>query len=240
MSGTTSSTAQSRDISGSLIFSTGELGQAHETAHELLDANRPDLGYQWLRSWLDGRAGQGSRWIHIQWHMLVFELAADRWDSARVRFEHHILPAASSSADALTDAPSALWRLALAAGRPVDLPWQVVGATAAEQLHDSTKPFVALHNLLALAGAGYTSSIDSWLSQHQPQTRADQTLAQLGHGLRAYAAGNWAKASMAFSIALPNISLLGGSRAQNELFVELFRIACKRSVANDNYQPANQ
>ena len=64
-----------QDSSGFQIFSDSDIGSAHVTAHRMLDLGRLDRGHQLLGKWLDGRTGRGSEWVHIQWHMLVFELA---------------------------------------------------------------------------------------------------------------------------------------------------------------------
>ena len=93
-----------QDSSGFQIFSDSDIGSANVTAHRMLDLGRLDRGHQLLGKWLDGRTGRGSEWVHIQWHMLVFELAVGEWKSARARFETHVLPAARESDQAVTDA----------------------------------------------------------------------------------------------------------------------------------------
>ena len=82
------------DISGYQIFSGSELGKAHVVAHRMLDVDLPDRGRRLLGDWLEGRDGEGSDWVHIQWHMLVFEIAVGDWDGAHRRYLRHVLPAA--------------------------------------------------------------------------------------------------------------------------------------------------
>jgi hypothetical protein len=217
---------QAQDISGYELFCTGDRGDAHVTAHRMLDAGSHELGYRLLDAWLARNEGAGSEWIHLQWHMLVFELALGRLGGARTRFDEQILPAATSTADALCDAPAALWRISLAAPEPTRLPWMEVRATALAQMrHAAHHPYVELHNLLALAGAGDTSGLDEWLDRHA--TRAP-LLRRMAVGLRAFAAGNYRYAAAALAAALPRISELGGSRAQNELFHDIARTALDR------------
>jgi hypothetical protein len=95
--------------------------------------------------------------------MAIFELALGDCESAHRRFLSEMLPTAASTAEALTDAPALLWRLALSAPEPVMLPWGPMRRTALAHMHDTPDPFVQLHHLLALAGAKDTGGIALWL-----------------------------------------------------------------------------
>jgi hypothetical protein len=119
-----------RDISGYEIFSEGTMGKAHALAHRMLDADQLRLGHRLIGEWLADRNGSGSDWVHLHFHMAIFELALGEWDNAYARFMKEVLPTASSSADALTDAPALLWRIAITAPEPVVLPWQPLRRTA--------------------------------------------------------------------------------------------------------------
>ena len=119
-----------QDISGYQVFSSGDVGAAHVMAHRMLDENQIELGHQRLGEWLQNRTGSGSDWIHLQFHMAVFELATNDWDAAYARFMNEILPTATTTEEALTDAPALLCRLALAAPAQVELPWDALRNTA--------------------------------------------------------------------------------------------------------------
>ena len=136
---TASQTSYEVDSSGFQFFSAGELGAMHAMAHEMLDEGRELEGLRILGEWLEGRQGRGSEWVHLQWHMAVFEIAVGRWEAALRRFENEIAPVAVSSFDALTDGPAMLWRLWLAAPRPVSLPWEAVAGMARKSLRFSIK-----------------------------------------------------------------------------------------------------
>ena len=229
--------APTTDITGFRIFDHGDLGQAHTFAHRMLDQDRMEDGYRGLRTWLDDRDGTGSEWVHVQWHMMVFELAVGAWDEAHQRFLRHILPAARDTEDAATDGPAALWRLALAAPRPVELPWDVLHAGAVARMDREVHPYVELHCLLALAGVGDLAGLDRWLARHRPRNNVDQVLGELGRALRAFTANDWANAAIGFSIALPALSLVGGSRAQNQLFEALHLQATSQLGATGSHLP---
>lgn len=222
---------RNQDTSGYAVFAAGDIGAAHVMAHEMLDGGRFEEGHRLLGAWLEGRTGEGSDWVHLQWHMAVFELALGCWDDAHARFLEHVLPAAIDGEDALTDAPAMLWRLQLAASRPVELPWEPVGATALRSLRGAADPYVEAHGLLALAGARDVANLDRWLAARGSSTRSvDNLLTTLGEGLRAYVVGDYTHAANALSEVVPNMAEIGGSRAQNELFVEIETV-CRRFAA---------
>ena len=213
---------QSRDASGFGVFSHGDLGRAHVTAHRMLDEGRHELGHKLLGRWIERNDGTGSDWTHLQWHMAVFEIAVGQWEHALARFEREILPVAAHTDDALTDAPALLWRLALSAPQPPQLDWEPVRRRALHNLRRSLDPYVELHCLLALAGAADLDNLDRWLwSKHHDDCPRTKLVARLGIGLRALAAGDYELAASLLDTAAPRVSELGGSRAQNELFTEI-------------------
>jgi hypothetical protein len=219
----------SQDISGFRIFDQGALGQAHVLSHRLLDLGRYAQGHEELGEFLEGRVGQGSEWIHVQWHMLVFELAVGEWESAYGRYLQHIQPSAASDSKALTDAPAALWRLALARNS-AELPWEEVRKTAIAHLDSPKGHYAELHSLLALAGAEDTAGLDRWLLSRPATSPEERTLQQFAAALRSYTAGDFGRAVEVFEEALPKLAALGGSRAQNELFVDIYRRAFEMKV----------
>jgi hypothetical protein len=213
---------QSHDVSGFGVFSQGDAGQAHVMAHRMLDEGRHELGHRLLGTWLDGRDGSGSDWTHLQWHMAVFEIAVGKWESALKRFETHILPVATHTYDALTDAPAMLWRLQLAAPGPVTLAWEPVHSTALHRLTHPSSSYVELHCLLALAGAGDVEGLDRWLhGRRATEDPRAKLLTQMGVGLRAFAAGDDELSALVLATAVPRVSELGGSHAQNLLFEDI-------------------
>ena len=211
-----------RDAGGAPIFCEGASGWAHVEAHRLLDAGRPEEGHRVLGAWLATHEGAGSDWIHLQWHMAVFEIATGRWASAFQRYARQILPAVSAG-DAHTDAPSLLWRLSLASPVGVEIGWEPVRDAAVEGLRGLSSPYVELHHLLALAGAGDGSSITRWrrTRARDASSLSDHVLSRMAEGLDAFAAQDYSRAAVTLTAMAPQVSRLGGSRAQNELFEQI-------------------
>ena len=214
---------KAQDISGYEIFSHGDTGAAHALAHHLLDAGQIGTGRRLLGKWLDGRSGHGSDWVHLHFHMAIFELALGDWHRAHARFLAEVLPTAATTADALTDAPALLWRLAMTAPAGIALPWQALRQTVLANLQQCDKPFVQLHNLLALAGAGDSASIERWLQGGcgAPQLTEERPVVLFAEALAALAAGSWQRASRMLRAIQPDVSRVGGSHAQNQLFEQL-------------------
>lgn len=227
-----------RDSGGHALFSHGDTGAAHVLAHRLADAGRADDGYRMLGAWLEGRRGSGSEWVHLQFHMAVFELAVGRWDDACARFHRHILPAAAAGDDALTDAPGLLWRLMLAASRPVRLPWNVLRRIALRRLGNTGDSYVELHNVLALAGSGDVASIDRWLDSMRPSDRpGDQFLLRnAALALRAFATRDYQRAADLLDAIVPQLHVLGGSREQNRLFGDIADESRRRALGGRRRQ----
>ncbi len=219
------------DATGYEIFSSGDVGAAHEMAHRMLDEGREHEGYVRLKAWLGHRSGSGSEWVHIQWHMAVFEIWAGELESARARYEREILPAVATG-QALTDGPSLLWRLLMASESSAVVDWEPI-RQAALAIEPSDHPYVDLHRALAFAGAGDVGALTEWLDQKLAgAVRATtQTLLGLGWALRCYASGDYRAAATLFDQVVSRVGELGGSRAQNEVFVAIRDEAYRRQTA---------
>ena len=228
-----------QDISGYPLFSEGEAGAMHVMAHRMLDQKRIEPGRTLLGAWLDRRSGSGSKWIHLQWHMAVFDLSSGHWHTAYARFRKHILPAATESFDALTDAPALLWRLSLASDNSVRLPWEPVRFRALEAMHRPCSPFVKIHNLLALAGAGDVRNLEKSIQNRTPHTRSgvESLVCRIAVALRSYVGGDYRAAAANFKQVTPHVAEWGGSRAQNDLFRHLQNSASHKSGSGHSLAP---
>jgi hypothetical protein len=225
-------TTTTRDVSGFAIFSAGDMGEAHVIAHQMFDKSRFEDGHRRLGDWLATRTGSGSDWMHLQFHMALFELTVDRWDDAYTRFTNEILPVAETTNDALTDAPALAWQLALAAQHEAAIDWGALRRTALRNLGQPATPFVELHHLLAFAGANDVDTIERWLSANRlPQigSLATTVLTNMASALSAWCRSEYRAAAAALAKTVPRIQLIGGSHAQQQLFIELERVARHRA-----------
>jgi hypothetical protein len=216
------------DASGYEVFSDGDQGAAHVLAHRMVDTGQYELGRQLLGGWLDGHTGSGSQWVHLQFHMALFELATGHWEAAHRRFLDHVLPTAESSEDALTDAPALLWRLALSASDGTQLEWEPLRQSALKRMRRPSDPFVELHNLLALAGAGDLPSLDTYINSCTADSTRMHLVCKVVTALSAYVKGHYRRAAELLRGLLPRIPEIGGSRAQIQLFEQMAAVSLQR------------
>jgi hypothetical protein len=218
-----------RDASGYEIFAHGEAGAAHALAHRLADTGQARLGHRLLGRWLDAHRGSGSDWVHLHFHMALFELELGGWHAALERFLSEVLPVAATTGDALTDAPALLWRIAIAAPDVVSLPWGCLRRAALSHMRHSDAPFVQVHHLLALAGAGDHAGIARWLRQATARSLEMAIVTAFAHALLALASRAYRQADVQLRTLLPNLASVGGSRAQQQLFGQLAGWAAQRA-----------
>lgn len=232
--------AWGRDISGFAVFSGGPAGQAHVLAHTLLDQGRADAGRQLLGQWLrttDFSQTHRAEFVHLQWHMAMFELQQGGWQAALDRFYRHVMPTSIHSCDALTDAPALLWWLALA--RPSmerQLPWEPVSAVARTRLHERHAPFTQIHNLLALAGAGDVRTLEKYPDTPVAGNREAQGIVlRMATALHAYATGDYRQSADLMHDLAPRVIEVGGSHAQNRLFTAIEQHARYRQLLQERH-----
>jgi hypothetical protein len=226
------------DVSGYEIFASGDHGAAHVLAHHLVDTAQYERGRELLGSWLDGRTGSGSQWIHLHFHVAIFELATEHWDAAYRRYLQHVLPAAESSEDALTDAPALLWRLALSAPEGTKLEWEPLRQKALIRMRCPSDSFTELHNLLALAGAGDLGSLDKYTKTRTADSFDTHLVHRLATALLAYVKGHYYRAADLLWRLLPRIPEIGGSRAQIQLFEHMATASLRKATSYS--QPSQQ
>lgn len=196
-------------------------------AHAAADSERFEAGRRELGAFLANHIGVGSEWTHLQFHMALFELECGDWQSAHARFRREILPVATATSDALTDAPGLLWRLALAAPKAFLMPWMPLRNTALKHLgHEN--PFVEINNLLALAGARDAASIEKWVQRNSMLATAGAAdlVRGFAEGLICYLHGDLESCADAIDQLIANLPWTGGSKSQNQLFY-LMRDHCR-------------
>ena len=204
------------DARGYAVFSKGTVGELHVFVHRCVDEGAIELAATTLGAALDALpANPDSGWVHLHWHQLVLDVELGRWREAHRRYIEHVLPAVGAG-QARTDGPSGLWVLALDAPwrRPV-LPWGAVADVARAHL-DEPDPFLALHDALALAGAGDRLGLDAWVARRARQK--DSAIVRVGEGLRAQLRGEQAAAARLLGSARPGLHQLRGSAAQLSIF----------------------
>ena len=225
------------DQIGYQLFSHGALGQVHIDAHRLMDSGHIELGHKTLGNWLENHQGTGSEWAHLHFHMAQFELGLGQWQRAYWRFRSEILPIASTTKEALTDAPALLWQLACKAPEGIDLPWEPLRRTALDSMEEQNTPYIDAHNLLALAGAQDAGSLEIWIKSRSRSNRAAQAenlLYAMARALQSHINGKYVEAERLLRSMAPRLSDIGGSHVQQQILNEI-RQCCLRQVASANH-----
>lgn len=219
------------------------MGKAHLLAHRAMNTGTIEKGYRELLDLVGEAESPCSQWLHLQWHLLVFELSLGEKEEACQRFERRLKAPILGSSWVPTDGPSALWRLHLAKAN-IDLPWAELASRLGSAEDERLSDYERLHLLLVLGGAGRTATLKRWLDTVALDSRGSVLLHRAGRSMLAYAEGDFSRAGLLLHGLCPDVHELGGSSAQNALFPSIarhmFQLAARRSAPglSPTYQAA--
>lgn len=202
------------------IFRAGEIGRMHALAHQLSETGDSERGLQLVGGWLDGQTGAGSKWVHLHFHAMLFEIDLGLLIEAQDRLLTHILPYAMTGRSAMTDGPAAMWWLQLASPDIVQLPWSHVAKNIEANIKATDSAFVHAHCILALGGAKHLERLEIWQSPN-PTNTSSSILNDLARIMILFAKSRFGEACDELEQWLPSIRNLGGSAVQNDLFARL-------------------
>ena len=202
----------------------------HCAAHIYLREGDADGGVKALESYLPIWIGAG-RVIHSHnaWHLAVAHLEALDTERALELFRRHIWNITPDMVVEQVDAISLLWRLEMA-GVSVEGHWDSIADRVEAHLDARYMPFLDAHFVYALASAGRAAVVDQWLARvAQRSTSSDlearRSWAPVGRSLveasAALAQGDAARSAALLDPVMSDITVVGGSDAQ----VDLFRLA---------------
>jgi len=232
------------DAIGFSVFAAGDVGDLHVAAHDHLDSGDFEAGYQALKPHLRAARPvdpvdpvEASRWTHVHWHQLVFELETGRFDDAYDRFKRTVLVSAIRDDSAATDAPSAMWLLALTARTPVALPWETVADISRSRRGVSTS-LVSFHDLLAFAGARSELSMQRWIDGTASGSEELSPLVPFAACLRDVMVHGRSEDCDRLSVLAGNLRLPGASAGQNRLLQTFADNAHKLTFATASLRAA--
>ena len=76
----------------SLALNPSNAVAAHSVAHVYFERGDASTGAEVLGDWLQGFDCPASSYVHLSWHLALFELALGQYHRALARYEHHIRP----------------------------------------------------------------------------------------------------------------------------------------------------
>jgi tetratricopeptide (TPR) repeat protein len=202
----------------------------HSVAHVYFERGDARTGADMLGHWLHGFDNPASSYVHLSWHLALFELALGQYEQALARYERDIRPSVvAKSMPTLADSASFLWRVQMYRGAtsaeiaPAPLPWEEVRALAAPMAEHPGFAFQVAHAAFALAAcedhAGLTMMLEHLQrSASQGDRFIRDMVVPLVQGIGDFAQGEYARAAQALEPVCPQLVRIGGSHAQREVF----------------------
>lgn len=196
---------------------------AHALAHVFYELGEFDEGTGFMPGWLEMYDRRAGLHLHLSWHLALFLLARGEYGRVFDLYDSHIRPAAQPGSFALYDPISLLWRTDTYSGRPHPDLWEELGSMSAERAAQPGMIFADLHHGMALAATGQHEALESLLGSFRGRGERGNMIAgevalPLMHGLSAFAARDYEGAVQHIEPIEDRIYLVGGSKAQREVF----------------------
>jgi tetratricopeptide (TPR) repeat protein len=227
----------------SLTLNPSNAVAAHSVAHVYFERGDAVAGRDFLENWLVGFDSPPSSYVHLSWHLALFELALGQYQRAIERYEQDMRPyVVAKSMATLADSASLLWRVQIYSGtsssHPAAPPWEDVRALATPVADKPGFAFVVAHAALALAASddqdGLTMMMDRLQrSAEQGDRCTREMVVPLVRGLRAFARGEYATSAQLLEPICPQLVRIGGSHAQREVFEDTLLEAYLRAEQFD-------
>ncbi|MFZ4120081.1 MAG: tetratricopeptide repeat protein [Caulobacterales bacterium] len=205
----------------------------HALAHVMLTQGRVDEGARFLEHAAPGWRDLNSfMFTHNWWHLALFAISQGQADKALQIYDRAVWSMDKSYSQDQAGALSLLVRLNLA-GVPVGDRWADLAVHIEARGSDATLPFLSLHYLYALARANSQHTVDMFTAIERRASFGTSVWSRVAlpaaRGLLAHAYADYPKAAENLAIALPQMSMIGGSHAQRDLFEQIWLDALVRS-----------
>ena len=206
---------------------------AHSMAHVDIESDQMDGGSAFLDGWLPQHDRAATLYGHLAWHLALFELARGDYGRVMEIYEQDIRAGVSTRAamGVVMDSASLLWRCELfgegIAGEgefgAQNLPWEAVSELSAEAFPKVGNAFMDVHSALAFAASGEASKLGTLIddlksAQAEGRLPAGEVIPRLAEGIAAFAAGDFDTTISLLRDYEDDISRVGGSHAQWQVF----------------------
>jgi tetratricopeptide (TPR) repeat protein len=207
----------------------GDLWAIHSVAHVLEMQGRSAEGVKWLDYTPAQWAKKNPFKAHVWWHAGLFLLAQGKNDRALDLYDQALCSVNSENYVDVSNQAALLKRIELN-GVNVGDRWKMLAEHSEKRIHDHMLPFRDAHFCLALAANGNFDAtcrhIESMraFSAQGTEWRVQATrdiLIPLCEGMIAYEAGDYDKATDLLWPIRNEISTIGGSHAQRDLFAQI-------------------
>lgn len=197
---------------------------AHSVTHVYFERGDAASGEDFLRTWLQAFDCPASSYVHLSWHLALFELAVGHYQAALERYERDIRPSvAAKSLATLADGASFMWRLQIYGGAASPQVLQEVRELATPVIAKPQVAFQTAHAALAFASIADREAVAAMLASLQHMAAQGDAFVQdvvipLVQGIAAFAQGAYAVSARWLEPVFPQLVRIGGSHAQREVF----------------------
>lgn len=208
----------------SLEMNPGNAVAAHSVTHSYFEYGDAATGGNFLGNWLEGFDARAHYHTHLSWHQALFELALGRYGEALQLYEDWIRPTAiAKNISGLSDSASFMWRMTIYGGEKPPMPWEEVKEQAAPAATTPGAAFRDAHAALAFAASGDRALMDQMINRLRTNAENGNTFARevilpLAQGIDAFAQEDYATAVDYLEPVFPQLTRIGGSHAQREVF----------------------
>ncbi|MEM6274836.1 MAG: tetratricopeptide repeat protein [Myxococcota bacterium] len=190
-------------------------------------------GAEWLEWHRSGFESCNNFRGHVFWHLALFELAQNHLDRVFELCDGEVRRAWCGDYRDMSNVASLLWRLEVD-GIDVGDRWEELGEIAAGHHTDHGSAFADAHYVLALARCGRKRELEEFFASMDAlaPSGCGQSAVVRGIGndlcsaVAALGSGQYREAIACFERAAPNLTAVGGSNAQRDLFEQLHIHAC--------------
>lgn len=215
----------------------GDLWAVHSVAHVLEMQGRSAEGVKWLDYTPAQWAQKNPFKAHVWWHAALFLLAQGENDRALALYDQVLCSVNSENYVDVSNQAALLKRIEMS-GVDIGDRWQALAEHSEKRIHDHMLPFRDAHFCLALAANGnfatarrHLESMAAFAAQSEGWRAAAtrDILIPLCQGIIAYEVGDYDKATELFWPLRNEISTIGGSQAQRDLFAQIICDAAAHS-----------
>jgi tetratricopeptide (TPR) repeat protein len=196
----------------------------HSVAHVQFETGDSSQGSDFLGGWLQSFDRRASYRVHLSWHQALFQLALGHYTNAMALYENDIRPAvAAKSYQALADSASLVWRMNIYGDTVPQAPWDELLALAAPAAERPGPAFRDTHAALAFTAANDETSLGRLIDGLKDAAAKGSAVAAectlpLVQGIVAFGQGEYSDAVRLIAPVVPQLTRVGGSHAQREVF----------------------
>ena len=203
----------------------------HALSHVLINQGRIEEGRARLQAFLPLlKTCARPIYSHDAWHLALLYLEELDVPATMDVFRRHIWGITPDMVVEQLDAIALLWRIEMA-GTPMDAEWPSIADHVAPRAVETFMPFMNAHYVYALARAGRTAAVNMVLAGVHERARTDddearRVWAPVGRAVveaaAAFGSGERARSAQLFDPVMPQMTSIGGSDAQDDLFRQAY------------------